>query len=137
PESIAALDGLLTVVKADVANAEPARAAVIELKADPGPAGLESVLDEISKLRRLRAIQLPLDLFADMPPKVRQTYRQRVQVEEPYELRRHPAPVRSTLLAAWAAGRSAELTDNLVDTLVQTIERIDTTAERRVEQELL
>jgi len=45
--------------------------------------------------------------------------------------------VRSTLLAAWAADRSAELTDNLVETLVQTIERIDTTAQRRVEQELL
>ena len=40
----------------------------------------------------------------------------------------------------WRPGqalRSGELTDNLVDTLVQTIERIDTTAQRRVEQELL
>ena len=37
----------------------------------------------------------------------------------------------------WAALRSGELTDNLVETLVQTIERIDTTAEHRVEQELL
>src|SRR6266571_5232456 len=36
-------------------------------------------------------------------------------------------------------GRPAlgDLTDNLVDTLVQTIERIDTTAQHRVEQELL
>jgi len=48
-----------------------------------------------------------------------------------------PEPVWSTLLAAWAALRSGELTDNLVDTLVQTIERIDTTAQHRVEQELL
>src|SRR6266568_8398033 len=110
---------------------------VVELKADPGPPGLVSVLDEIAKLRQLRAIQLPPDLFTKVPPKVRQAYRQRVQVEEPYELRRHPEPVRSTLLAAWAALRSGELTDNLVDTLVQTIERIDTTAQHRVEQELL
>jgi TnpA family transposase len=137
PESIAALDGLLTAAKANVTSAESARAAVVELKADPGPAGLESVLDEITKLRRLRAIQLPPDLFTQVPPKVRQAYRQRVQVEEPYELRRHPAPVRSTLLAAWAADRSAELTDNLVETLVQTVERIDSSAEHRVEQELL
>jgi hypothetical protein len=57
--------------------------------------------------------------------------------EEPYELRRHPAPLRATLLGAWATLRSGELTDNLVEPLVQTIERLDTTAERRVEQELL
>ena len=49
-----------------------------------------------------------------------------MQVEEPYELRRHPEPVRSTLLAAWAALRSGELTDNLIEVLMQTIERIDT-----------
>jgi TnpA family transposase len=139
PESIAGLEGLVNAVKTDAANVggESARAALLELKADPGPAGLESVLDEIAKLRRLRAIQLPPDLFAEVPPKVRQAYRQQVQVEEPYELRRHPAPVRSTLLAAWAVDRSAELTDNLIETLVQTIERIDTTAQHRVEQELL
>ena len=95
------------------------------------------MLAEIAKLQRLRAIGLPSDLFADVAPKARQGYRQRVQIEEPYELRRHPEPVRSTLLAAWAGLRSGELTDNLVDTLVQTIERIDTTAQRRVEQELL
>jgi len=139
PESLAALEGLVNAANADGAtgDSESARAALVELKTDPGPAGLESVLDEIAKLRHLRAIQLPPDLFAEVPPKVRQAYRQRVQVEEPYELRRHPAPVRSTLLAAWATGRSAELTDNLVETLVQTIERMDTTAQHRVEQELL
>jgi Domain of unknown function (DUF4158) len=74
----------------------------------------ESALAEIARLQRLRAIGLPSDLFADVAPRARQGYRQRVQVEEPYELRRHPEPVRSTLLAAWAAVRSGELTDNLI-----------------------
>jgi hypothetical protein len=41
------------------------------------------------------------------------------------------------LLAAWAALRTGELTANLIDTLVQAIERIDATAQRRVEEELL
>jgi hypothetical protein len=135
--SLRALEGLLTPTKPSVADGELARAPLVELKTDPGPARLESVLAEIAKLQRLRALELPSDLLADVAPKVRQGYRQRVQVEEPYELRRHPKPVRSTLLAAWAALRSGELTDNLVDTLVQTIERIDTTAQHRVEQELL
>jgi hypothetical protein len=55
--------------------------------------------------------------LADVAPKARRAYRQRVQVEEPHELRRHPTPLRATLLAAWAARRSGELTDNLVETL--------------------
>jgi hypothetical protein len=111
-----------------LADRELARAPLVEFMRGPGPAGLESVLAEIAKLQRLRAIRLPADLFADVVPKTRQGYRQRMQVEEPYELRWH---------AAWAALRSGEQTDNLVDTLVQTIERIDTTAQQGVEQELL
>jgi hypothetical protein len=134
PQSVVALDDLLTPA-VPAASKDPAT--LIELKTDPGPAGLESLLAEVAKLRRLRALGLPSDLFADVTPKTRQAYCQRVQVEEPYELRRHPAPLRATLLGAWATFRSGELTDNLVETLVQTIERIDTTAERRVEQELL
>jgi TnpA family transposase len=136
PRVVAALDALLA--PAPPAGGEAAaRAALVELKADPGPAGLQSLLAEIAKLTRLRRLGLPPDLFADVAPKARQAYRQRVQVEEPHELRRHPAPVRATLLAAWAALRSGELTDNLVEVLVQTIERIDGAAEHRVERELL
>ncbi len=137
PRSVAALDGLLAPASPTAATGESTRAALVELKTDPGRAGLESLLAEVAKLQQLRALDLPADLFADVAPKTRQAYRQRVQVEEPYELRRHPSPLRSTLLAAWGALRSGELTDNLVETLVQTIERIDTTAQHRVEQELL
>lgn len=137
PASVAALDGLLTPTTTDQTAGEAARAPLVELKTDPGPAGLESVLTEIAKLQRLRAIQLPPDLFAAVPPKARRGYGQRVHVEEPYELRRHPAQVRSTLLAAWTRDRTGELTDNLVETLIQTIKCIDTTAQHRVEQEIL
>jgi TnpA family transposase len=135
PRAVGALDALLTT--AAPAGSEAARAALVELKSDPGPAGLQSLLAEIAKLTRLRGLELPSDLFADVAPKARQAYRQRVQVEEPHELRRHPAPLRTTLLAAWAALRAGELTDNLVEVLVQTIERIDSAAEHRVERELL
>jgi Domain of unknown function (DUF4158) len=55
-ESVTALEGMLSAPKADVANTESARAPVVELKADPGPPGLVNVLDEIAKLRQLRAI---------------------------------------------------------------------------------
>jgi hypothetical protein len=90
----------LTPAEPTVPACESVRAALVELKTDPGPAGLESVLAETAKLRRLRALGLPADLFAEVAPKARRAYRQRVQVEEPYELRRHPEPLRSTLLGA-------------------------------------
>jgi TnpA family transposase len=146
PRAVAALDALLTpgapgaLAGAVPAGGESARAtvaALVALKTDPGPAGLASLAAEIAKLQHLRTLELPPDLLADVAPKTRQAYRQRVQVEEPHELRRHATPLRSTLLAAWAALRSGELTDSLVEVLIQTIERIDTAAEHRVEQELL
>jgi len=44
---------------------------------DPGPAGLDSLLLEISKLQQLRQIGLPSDLFADLAPHVLRRYRNR------------------------------------------------------------
>jgi hypothetical protein len=58
------------------------------------------MLEEIVKLEQLRALELSAELFADVPPRVLHVYQQRAAVEEPYELRRHPASLRLTLLAA-------------------------------------
>ena len=83
------------------------------------------------------ALGLPATLFAGVPPKVLRAYYQRALVEEPYELRRHPRPVRLTLLAVFCWLRSRELTDTLVDLLLQIIHRLGAKAERKVERELL
>jgi hypothetical protein len=55
-------------------------------------------LEEIAKLEQLRALGLPPELFAGVPRRVLHVYRQRAVVEEPCELRRHPASLRLTLL---------------------------------------
>ena len=116
---------------------EPDRAVLQELRADPGRATLENLLHEIAKLERVRALQLPTDLFEDLTPHVLRAYYQRVAVEEPYELRRHPTPLRTLLLAAFCHLRGRELTDQLVELLIELIHRIGARAERRVERELL
>ena len=116
---------------------EPGRAVLQELRADPGPASLESVREEIAKLERLRSLGLPADLFSALSPKVLRDYRQRASAEEPYELRRHPAPLQATLLAAYCHLRGYEITDNLVDLLIDTVHRIGARAEQRVERELI
>jgi TnpA family transposase len=119
------------------AEREPGRAVLQELRADPGPASLESVREEIAKLERLRSLGLPADLFSALSPKVLRDYRQRASAEEPYELRRHPAPLQATLLAAYCHLRGYEITDNLVDLLIDTVHRIGARAEQRVERELI
>jgi TnpA family transposase len=113
------------------------RALLHELRADAGRATLENLFREIAKLERIRVVALPPDLFAPIAPKVVQAYRDRAAVEAPYELRRHPEPLRLTLLAAFCQQRSRELTDTLVDLLLDLIHRIGAKAEHKVEKELL
>jgi Tn3 transposase DDE domain/Domain of unknown function (DUF4158) len=138
PSTVLALEALLRPAVSDgVVGTEPGRAAWTELKADPGPPTLATALTEITKLERLRALSLPEDLFTRVPPKVLRAYRQRAVVEETYELRRHPTPVRLTLLAVFCWLRSRELTDTLVDVLLQLVHYIGAKAERKVEHQLL
>jgi Domain of unknown function (DUF4158) len=107
------------------------------LKTDPGPVGLASVLNELGKLHRLTALALPPDLFAAVSPKRLEVYGARAATEPPREMRRHPAPVRYTLLAAFCWQRRRAIIDGLVDLLVLVIHRIGVRAERKVVQELL
>jgi len=91
----------------------------------------------LSKLKRIRSIALPPDLFDQASQLTLERYRRRVAVEAPYELRRHPDADRLTCLASFVHLRGRTLTDNLVDLLVETIHHIGARAERRVERELL
>jgi hypothetical protein len=112
PERLARLDLLIAASPEDGSEAvEDGRSLLAVLKADPGPVGLESVLAEVDKLRQLRALDVPGDVFAGLDHGVVQVYRQRAAVEPPSELRAHPAPIRATLLAALAYQRSREVTD--------------------------
>ena len=106
-------------------------------KTDPGRLGLDSLAREAAKLQRLRQLELPEELFSGVPTKVLQTYKQRVAVEAPSRLRRHPDERRYTSTAAFCWLRQKEITDNLVDLLIQIVHRIGARAERRVAKELL
>ena len=113
------------------------RALLQELRADPGRATLDNLFQEIAKLERIRALQLPPTLFDGLAPTVLHAYHQRVAVEEPYELRRHAVPLRMTLLAAYCLLRGRELTDILVDLLLELVHRLGAKAERKVEKALV
>jgi len=90
-----------------------------ELKSDPGRLGLKTLLGEIDKLERVRAVGLSDELFADVSEKLLGSWRARAAKLYPSDLRASPPAVRLTLLAALCSVRTAELTDGLVDLLAR------------------
>jgi Domain of unknown function (DUF4158) len=128
PATRVRLEGLLEPARdaTEAAGAVPGaeRTALQALRAEAGPATLDTLFEAIAKLQRLRALHLPAGLFAGVSAQVLQAYQQRTAVEEPYELRRHPPALRVTLLAAFCQHRLRVLTDTLVELLIQLIHRI-------------
>jgi len=113
------------------------RSALQRLKRDPGRVSVDSVVTEVAKLQQIRQLGLPAELFASVSPKLLTHYQQRVMIEPPRELRRHPDLVRYTLLAAFCHLRGQEVTDSLVELLLQIAHRIGARAEQKVTTELL
>ncbi|MDJ0575698.1 MAG: Tn3 family transposase [Xenococcaceae cyanobacterium MO_234.B1] len=107
------------------------------LNSEPGRVSLNSLLTEIAKLQTLRQIGLPKNLFRTVTPKVLQAYSTRAGIEYPSHLRSHPEPTRYTLMAAFCHLRTLDVTDNLVDLLIQMIHGIGKRAERKVNTQLM
>ncbi len=110
------------------------QSALHALKQDVGPLSLSRVLQEIDKLELLDQLGLPTDLFAHVSAKTLDSYRNRIAVEELQEVRRHPDPIRFTLLSAYCWRRRQEIVDTLVELLLDVAHHLSTKAERRVEK---
>ena len=136
-----ALDALLQTdalaEDADQGALFPVKSDLATLKDGAGAVKVATVCTEIEKLQQLRALGLPVTLFAGVPGGIVTHYRQRASTEPPRELRRHPLHVRATLLAALCWQRQQEITDTLVDLLLHIAHRIGVRAEEKVETELL
>jgi hypothetical protein len=112
------LEALLDNIDDQEAEPVPGSCTLQALRKDTGPVALGSLLIEIDRLNQLRSLQVPQDLFAGVSNKILQSYQQRAAIEQPHELRRHPAALRMTLLAAFCIRRLSTLTDNLVELLI-------------------
>jgi len=144
PETRARLDALLQAGSPQAAGStgsetdpEGQAAPLIHLRSGPGRASVASLRDELARLDLVRRLELPNGLFADWTPAELEACRQRVAVEAPYELRRHPEATRHAWLAAYAHLRGRTVTDTLVDLLIEVVHHIGARAEGRVEKELL
>lgn len=143
-DALSKMDALLTIRRGDyeaapeeLALPDPRRSVLAWIKADPGRASLEAVLDEVTKLVRVREVGLPPDLFAGDPPALVKEYRRRAMAEVASELRAHTEEVRAALMAALLWWREREIADGLLDLLVRVVHKIGARAEKRVEKELL
>ena len=133
-DTAARLQELITV--GDIEERADGSGFLQELKADPGQPGLETLLGEIAKLDRVTAIGLSAGLFADAAEKLVAAWRSRAARMYPSDFAKAPELVRLTLLAALCQVRKAELTDGLVELLIELVHRISVRAERKVENEL-
>ncbi|MGA7937808.1 MAG: Tn3 family transposase [Kovacikia sp.] len=138
PGALTKMDALLSTQDAMEEDQSQFKQSIFNfLKTDPGRTSLKSIFKEVSKLQCLRKLGLPTKLFASVPLKIIAHYRRRASAETPRELRRHPAQIRNTLVAAFCWQRSQEITDSLVELLVQITHRLHVNAERRVDKQLI
>ncbi|CAE6869060.1 Tn3 family transposase ISNpu13 [Paraburkholderia aspalathi] len=107
------------------------------LRRDAGRVSLETLLQELAKLKAIRELALPTVTLATVPPKWLQKFRQRASVESIWDLRRHPPHIRYGLAASFCFQRQHEIVDGLIDLLMQMIHKIDNKAEKKVEEQLL
>jgi hypothetical protein len=130
------IDRLNKLVAVGAAPLISGRNLLAELKSDPGKVSLETLLREVDKLSAVRALELPADLFADASEKLVDAWRARAARSFPSDLRDMPEPIMLTLLSALCWVRAAEITDALVDLLIELVHKVNTRPDRRVKKEL-
>ena len=132
-----AIDRLLGGEEADsddTSAEEPADISFSKLKTDPGRASLDSLLGAIAKLKCISDIGLTPEIFENVPAKFIDQFRQRCATESIRELRRHPVAIRYSMVAMFCWRRQQQLTDALVDLLMQIIHNLGARAEKRTDK---
>lgn len=104
------------------------------LKDDPGGVSLKTAQKEIEKLKRIQEIGIDEKVFEQIPTRLIEQYRQRAINEPARELRRHPPYIRYSLLASFCFIRSRQITDDLIELIIQLIHKIESLAKKRVEK---
>ncbi|MDG0949863.1 DUF4158 domain-containing protein [Bacillus paranthracis] len=123
--------GHLENQESDPNESETSEITFRKLTMGPGRLSQATLFTELDKLKTLLALELPMNLFFKIPPKVLQKYRLRAISEDKTELQRHKNPIRYTLLATFFGLKIKELNDNLIELLITLIHKIDGRAEKK------
>jgi hypothetical protein len=135
--SKAAIDRLLAGDEPESEEAETESTDSVSLsglKSDPGKPGLDNLLTGIAKLQCINGIELSTDVFEGVSAKFIDQFRQRCATESMRELRRHPPAIRYSMVAMFCWQRRQQVTDLLLDLLLQVIHNLGTRAEKKIDQ---
>ncbi|NOU21607.1 MAG: Tn3 family transposase [Methyloglobulus sp.] len=140
PKTKSLMDGLLSVAEDEGVESlglNGTFSGVSWLKDDTGKVGLDRILQAIEKISYLRGLDIPDGLLAALPTKWLQKYYRRASAESAWELRRHPDGICYALVAVFCWQRQMEITDNLIDLLIQVVHNIGKRAENKIDKKLL
>jgi TnpA family transposase len=135
--SKAAIDQILAAEEPESATSEPDDNEAVsfsDLKADPGKPGVESLLTSIAKLQCIDGLGLSVAVFEPVPAKFIERFRQRCASESIRDLRRHPPVIRYSMVAMFCWRRRQQLTDLLLDLLLQVTHHLGSRAEKKIDQ---
>lgn len=108
------------------------------MKSKAGRLGMRNLIDEIRKLNFIKEFEIePGILFNGISQGVLHYLRDRARPEDSYQMRRHPAPIRYSLMAVLLHFRQQDVTDNIVRSFLELIRRIEKKADKSLEVKLV
>lgn len=102
------------------------------MKGDAGQAALDNILSMTAKLAFIQKLDLPRDLLSGTGKAWVEQIVRRVAGEKASEMRRHAPARQIALYAIYLLSGEAQLTDAMVDLLIETVHKIGTRSKRKV-----
>jgi hypothetical protein len=128
--TLASMDALLVPLPATAGDIE--MTLWQQIKGEPGPASVESMIAAGQRLEITGGITLPADAITGVSSRLIDRFAKQAAVEEPFELRRHAPAVRCALQASYLKRRRETLTDHCVDVAIEIIQKFTKRAQDRV-----
>lgn len=107
------------------------------LKSDPGRVSLDNILRTCNQLHFIRSLKLSTAMFGSASTKFLMRLKQMASNDTAWDMKQRPVDRRHSLCAIYYCFRGREITDGLIDLLLETIHKIDASAQRKVMKELM
>lgn len=102
------------------------------MRGDAGQASLDNILGMTAKLAFIQDLALPQGIVATTGKVWLEQIVRRVAGEKAWEMRRHTSAKQLGFYAIYLSSRQAQLTDAMVDLLVETVHKIGSRSKRKV-----
>lgn len=107
-----------------------------DIRMDPGKVGVNTFKQVFEQLRFILSLNLPSQKIADLSPVWLTKVERRMNRQDPSDLRRSSDVKQVGLYAAYLFRREIQITDSLIDALINAVHKIRTNAENRMKVDL-